>query len=353
MSSDSTIQVKHLNVLDGSSASEWDQLVQLHPSSTVFHCAAWAHVIHDSYSHKPVYITLFRPTEPVGLIPLVEVLSPFTGRRAVCLPFSDACGPLVFQQQSWSAMEAELSKLARDRQWGYIEVRGGHLLEQPATELTSFYGHQIDLSEGSEALFEGFPSATRRAIRRALNSGLNVEVLDTCEAVKEFYRLHVQTRRRHGLPPQPWAFFMNIYRHLIKAGLGFVVLARDGMRVVAGAVFLQFKKHAIYKFAASDPTFGKMRGNNLVLWKALRYLVNRGVEIMDFGRTSLENEGLRRFKLSWSAQENIIPYYRFSVRQNKPIAAPNQPTGFHNRIFRHLPLSVNRIAGALAYPHLD
>jgi CelD/BcsL family acetyltransferase involved in cellulose biosynthesis len=349
----SDIQVKTLNVLDPSAASEWDKLVELHPNGTVFHRAAWARVIHESYSHKPTYIALFRDTEPVGLIPLIEVLSPFTGRRAICLPFSDACGPLLFHQQASSAMEAELAKLARDRHWGYVEVRGGQLLEQPDAELLSFYGHQLDLGKGCEALFDSFSSATRRAIRRALNSGLNVEILDTCEAVREFYGLHVQTRRRHGLPPQPWRFFMNVHRNLIKTGLGFVVLARDGMRLVAGAIFFRFRRHAIYKFAASDPIFGKKRGNNIVLWEALRYLITQGVEILDLGRTSLQNEGLRRFKLSWGAEEKIIPYYRFEVRRNKSFAASNPQAGFHNRIFRHLPLSMNRVAGAIAYPHLD
>ena len=55
--------------------------------------------------------------------------------------------------------------------------------------------------------------------------------------MRDFYRLHARTRRRHGLPPQPFSFFSNIHSEVIKPGLGFVVLAKNASKVVAGAVF--------------------------------------------------------------------------------------------------------------------
>lgn len=163
----------------------------------------------------------------------------------------------------------------------------------------------------------------------------------------------VRTRKRHGVPPQPKAFFANIHDTLIRAGLGFVVLARLGMRVVAGAIFLRFERKAVYKFAASDPRFGRSRANNLVMWEAIQYLTRTGCDLLHFGRTSLDNEGLRRFKLSWGAVEEMIRYYRFDAKKGKWTTAPSRETGFHNHLFRNLPLSVNRMAGAMLYPHLD
>ncbi len=341
-----------IEVLEQRGGSEWDRLVVSHPDYCFFHCAAWAQVICKTYGHTPIYFHLPQPPA-AALIPLIEILSPLTGRRAVCLPFSDACGPLVFSENGSNFLKNILSNLARERDWNYFEIRGGQPLERSAEAAMVFYGHRLDLRKGADALFQGFSSPTKRAVRKGVNSKLNVEILDTSEAVDEFYQLHVQTRRRHGLPPQPASFFMNIHQHIVKAGLGFVVLARSGLRTVAGAILFQFKRRAVYKFAASDPKFGQQRGNNLVLWEAIRHLIDQGAEVLDLGRTSLDNDGLRRFKLGWGVEEEMIRYYRFNPTTGKWMSASRPETGLHNRVFRCLPVAVNRLAGAMVYPHLD
>src|SRR5205823_295553 len=117
------------------------------------------------------------------------------------------------------------------------------------------------------------------------------------------------TRKRHGLPPQPVSFFLNIYEEVIKAGLGFLVMAKSGSRPVAAAVFFHHGKSAVYKFGASDESFQELRGNNLVMWEAIQSLARRGFKTLHFGRTSPANAGLRRFKLAWGTTEETISYY--------------------------------------------
>ena len=41
------------------------------------------------------------------------------------------------------------------------------------------------------------------------------------ESVQTYYALHCRTRRRHGLPPQPFRFFSNMQRRMLQAGPGF------------------------------------------------------------------------------------------------------------------------------------
>ena len=81
---------------------------------------------------------------------------------------------------------------------------------------------------------------------------------------------------------------------MIQDGRGFVVLAREGSKAVAGAVFLLSGSTATYKFAASDPELETTPGKNLVLWEAIRHLTGYGCDLLDFGRTSPDNEGLRQ-----------------------------------------------------------
>jgi lipid II:glycine glycyltransferase (peptidoglycan interpeptide bridge formation enzyme) len=354
MSGGSSIQVKHLNILDPSVASEWDNLVQSHPDATVFHSAAWGQVIHDTYGHKPFYVCFSDADKAVALVPLIEVLSPLTGRRAVCLPFSDGCGPLLFQEGASSVVKESLAKLARERAWKYFEIRGGELLDESATPTVSFYGHTLQLSSDPEISFKRFEEATRRAVRRAIKNNLAVEVSQDAATVREFYQLQIQTRKKHGIPPQPFSFFANIHKNLIETGRGFTILVRSEGRTAAGAIFLRNATRAIYKFAASDPELAKSRGNNLVLWEGIRHLSRSGCELLHFGRSSLDHDGLRRFKLSWGTEEQMIRYCRFDARQGRWVTAPQgNGNGIHQHIFRHLPLALNRLAGAILYPHLD
>ena len=114
----------------------------------------------------------------------------------------------------------KLTEVAYERKWKFFEVRGGKAFEALATPALEFYEHTLDLRRGAEYLFTHLNSSVRRALRKAERSRLSVQITRTREAMLEFYRLHTRTRRRHGLPPQPFSFFLNIHDEIIKPSLG-------------------------------------------------------------------------------------------------------------------------------------
>jgi hypothetical protein len=333
--------------------STWDSLVLSHPDYHFFHSACWAKVLCKTYRHRAVYLRYSQHGELKALIPMLDVRSFLTGRRGVCLPFTDFCSPLVFSDKVWPFVIATLTQIARERKWKYFEIRG-RTLDSSAKPAVGYYGHTLDLRGGTERLFAALKSSVRRAIRKAEHSGLRVEVTRSRQALLDFYRLHAATRKRHGLPPQSIAFFLNIYDEIIRQNLGFVTVASEGSRPIAANVFLHFGKKAVYKFGASDQRFQQFRGSNLVMWEAIRFLAENGFETMHFGRTSLENDGLRRFKQTWGTEEDRIEYLRFgSTAETQPRSQGTGCSGLHRSVFGRLPVTVNCLAGALIYPHLD
>jgi hypothetical protein len=342
-----------MSLVDPLAGPEWDQLVLSHPDANFFHSSAWARVLAKSYGHKPLYLHFSRRGEPLALAPMMEVGSYFTGRRAVCLPFSDFCSLLLFDDCELSVVTARLSALALERNWKHFEIRGGDSLELGADPAIEYRGHTLDLRQSAEDLFSGFSSPARRAIRKAEASGLSVELSRSLESVMEFYRLHAQTRRRHGLPPQPFSFFRNIFHEVIQKESGFVVRASFESRSVAAAIFFRFGRKAIYKFGASNLAAQEVRANNLVMWEGIRLLAHSGCESLHFGRTSLTDVGLRRFKLGWGTAEERIRYFRWSTATGKWVGGCDHGRGLHNAVFAKMPLTINRFAGALLYPHLD
>ena len=118
-------------------------------------------------------------------------------------------------------------------------------------------------------------------------------------------------------------------------------------------MFFKLGRHAVYKFGASDERVQALRGNNLAMFEGIKYLAEEGAETLHFGRTDKENEGLRRFKLSWGATEEEISYARFEMASGSWKRSRDSRSTLHKRIFRALPASLNRLAGAIIYPHLD
>jgi lipid II:glycine glycyltransferase (peptidoglycan interpeptide bridge formation enzyme) len=284
-------------------------------------------------------------------LPLMEVDSWLTGRRGIALPFTDDCEPLCPDGEEFQKLFAGAVEFGKSRNWKYLELRGGRELLGEVPASLSFYGHGLDLTAGADKLFSQLESSVRRAIRKAEKSGVTVEILKNVEAVRIFYALQCQTRKKHGLPPQPFKFFLNIHRHILSQNMGMIVLARHQGRPVAASVYFNFDDRAIYKFGASDEKFQELRGANLVMWAAIKEFVRRGAKHLDLGRTSIANEGLRKFKLGWGATEHKIEYVKFDLKKNEFVADADETSGWHTRVFRIMPVFLARAVGAALYKH--
>lgn len=341
--------VQLVNPLEDSS---WDDGLVAGPQASPFHSSAWARVLHDTYGYIPMYFVVRDVGRIQWLLPVMEVDSWLTGRRGISLPFTDECEPLCSDPVACHGLFEEVLRHAVARDWKYMECRGGKALWPGATASTCYYGHRLGLVDNEEVLFANVDSAVRRAIRKGHKSGVAVEISQDLDAVRAFYGLQCKTRKKHGLPPQPFRFFQNIHQHILSRDRGFVVLARNGRTPVAGAVFFHIGKRAIYKFGASDDRFRQWRVNNLVMWDAIRWYATHGFDELDFGRTSLDNEGLRSFKRGWGTQERRIEYVRYDRRSGGFVTVKDEAFGWHNRVFRALPGPVSRCIGAGLYRHM-
>ena len=184
-----------------------------------------------------------------------------------------------------------------------------------------------------------------------MKEGVNVYISHSLESVNEFYRLNCMTRKEHGLPPQPFYFFKKVYDHVISKNLGMVVLASLDRECVAGAIYFHFGKKAVFKYGASDKKFQHLRANNLVMSEAIKWYSQNGYRSLCFGRTEPENRGLLQFKSGWGTTEQPIHYYQYDFKMGSFVRGSSKVTGFHNKIFRNIPIPIANKIGALLYKH--
>jgi hypothetical protein len=330
----------------------WDERIARCASASFFHTRAWARVLRDTYGFVPSYFLSGSDGRDLTVLPILEVDSWLTGRRGVSLPFTDECPAIARDADSFRQVFERALEFGRSRRWRYLEIRGGGEFLCGASPSTSYYGHGLGLLGGEKRVFFGLDSSVRSAIRKADQSGLTVEFSRDMDGMRAYYRLHCATRRRLGAPPQPYSFFIEIFRNVLEKGLGWLVVARHKGTPVAAAVFFCFERTVIFKFGASDEAFLQLRPNNRVMWEAIRRAIAEGFELLDFGRTSMGNEGLRRYKLGWGATERKITYGRYDLRSGGFVTAGDDSTGWQTAIFKILPASLSRLIGRVAYKHV-
>ncbi len=341
-----------ISIVNPLNDARWEAIAQSLPLASFFHRKEWARALHDTYAFSPQYLlSNDDKAGGYGALALMEIDSWMTGKRGVSLPFTDQCEALSNDSRAFSTLFDAAVAHGRSRRWRSIEFRGGSQW-MSAPPSTSFFGHHLRLRPDVPTMFNAVSSSGRRAIRKAEQSGLEVEFSTSLAATKAFYELLRKTRQRHGLPPQPFRFFESIQHNVLSREMGTVVLARKGATAVAGAVYLHSGKTVIYKYGASDDAYQELRGNNLVMWRAIERYALQGYDTMDFGRTSLGNEGLRRFKLGWGSTEHPIHYYKYDLPTHRFTNSQDRASGWHARAFKMLPRSVSQWIGAALYKHI-
>ena len=330
----------------------WDEAIAVLPGVSFFHGAAWAAALSKTYDYEPVYFTLREGNAIRAVLPCMEVRSPLTGKRGVCLPFTDYCEPLAEDAAQFRELFDAAAAFGRKRDWGYLEIRGGEVF-LPSEEPSEWHhGHILDLTPGLEKIMVGLRDSTRRNIRKALKEKIDLAISTSPDALDAFVRLNSMTRRDHGLPPQPKIFFDNLYDHVLSKGTGFVALASFKNEPVAANVYFHSGAEMIYKYGASDRAFQNLRANNLVMWEAVRWGCTNGFKTLCFGRTEPGNEGLLQFKSGWGARERRIQYYRYDLQKSAFIKGPPGISPLFKRLFNKLPLPVLEALGSLLYRHM-
>ncbi|MBK1876620.1 lipid II:glycine glycyltransferase FemX [Pelagicoccus mobilis] len=330
----------------------WGDAIASIDESSRFLCQDWQDLLEKTYGYQKRLVILQRSGKIEAVMPFMIVKSLLTGTRAISLPFFDICRAYAPNEQDVPHLYEALRAEGQLQGWDYIELRGDIRKLNIETPSLSFYNHVVDLSGGPDKVFASMASSARRAIRKAEKSGVRIEFSSSPAALKGFYALQSITRRRHGLPPQPYCFFENLRQALIEKGRGTIVSAFVGDELAASSIYLEQGENVHYKYGASDTRFQETRCNNYVMWQAMKHYAERNFQSMDLGRNSLNNAGLRKYKNTWGSKERLTYYHRYDLKQEKAIPMSDDVYGWHNKVFSKLPRPLAQLAGTILYKHI-
>jgi CelD/BcsL family acetyltransferase involved in cellulose biosynthesis len=335
----------------------WANFVEQHPSSSLFHKPQWLSALQRTYGYEPVAYTATPPGRELasGLV-FCKIKSWLSGPRLVSLPFSDHCQFLIDDAQIALALVSSLKRFQQQENWKYIEFRP-LLFADSAVSLNgdlapseAYYWQVVDLRPDLDVLFRQFhKSCVQRKIHRAEREKLRYEEGRSEALLAKFYSLLILTRRRHGVPPQPLAWFRNLVACL---GDSMVIrVASKGDDPVASIITIAHKKTLVYKYGCSDGRFNNSGGTALLFWKAIQDAKQSGAENYDLGRSEVDNPGLIAFKENWGAATIPLRYYRlppdYSARRSS-----QWPGRVAKNIFSKMPEALLTATGRLLYRHI-
>jgi CelD/BcsL family acetyltransferase involved in cellulose biosynthesis len=302
----------------------------------------------DCYGYRPCALVLHDGDGVAAGIPAIETRTVLGRRSWISLPFTDYLPPLARDERLIPSLVAELDAARKAERISLVEIRAP-LAGLPVRPQPAGFVHVLRLASDPASVFRTFKrSHVQQRILKAEREGVTVRRGSTKDDLTQtFYELHLETRRRLGVPIQPRRFFELLWDRILAPGRGFLLLAYWNAIPIAGAVFLTWNGAMTYKYSASRQEFWKLRPNNLVIWNAIRWGCENGFHTFDFGRTEPGNEGLRSFKCGWGTAEMTLSYSTLSGRA--PSQARSRAADLLRWPIQTMPAWFCRLVGELAY----
>jgi len=338
--------------------SSWDALVEQQLKGSFYYNQAWLELITQIYGYSVIPLTTRNTSgEITGFLPLCFMQSPLTGRRLVALPFSDYCPLLAVNETSANDLIDQAIRLAHEKRVRYLELRTGVnnvLDERPELARGDLYVRWLmPLDADPDFVWSRLRKSIQQKVRKSRRFGVQVFKAENREHMAQYYQLHLRTRMKHGMPAQPQRFFFGLWDAFASSDAIQLLLAEYEGNVIAGMIFQLSATTIVYAYGASDERYLHLAPNNLLLWTAIAWGCTHGFQMLDFGRTSCDNEGLMEFKRRWSAIEEPLPYYYYP--QMAGLTSTSESSWKFRLLtssWKRLPLQVAGPLGGYLYKHL-
>jgi hypothetical protein len=347
-------------LIDPCKDERWDRFVEDHPFGWVCHLSGWKKVLENSFPHmKGYYLALIDENGRIQAgLPIYEVRSLLLGNRLVSIPFTTISDPLVKNEEELLILLDCTKKLSLGLKICNVEIRSlqsDHLFQNISLHREClFKSHSLFLNNSLNDIFKSFhPSCVRRVILKAEKFQLEKREVKTFNELEEFYKLYVITRKRLGLPPQPYKFFLNLLKYFGLSNYINFSLAHSNGKAIGAIMLFKFKNRVSWDAIGVEDNYKKIGVTHYLLWKSIEEAYYDKKEIFDFGRTSVNNIGLMIFKNRWGTKVSDLSSYYFNDKiDNCFIKKEKLTRNLIQQICRISPTPILKSIGNLCYKHL-
>lgn len=330
---------------EGARSAAWQSYVGRHGEGTLFHDLAWKRAVERAFGHRPHYLTATLGERVVGVFPLFEIHSLLGGRLLVSVPYATYGGILADDAAAAAALFDEARAIAATNLVRSIEMRSQWARVPQLGIAQSHAMFRKALPSSPEAVLTEMPRKARAAARHAAQR-FDLSVEFDRGLLEIVWRLYSRSMRRLGSPNYPLRFFKEL---LAATGQDNVVqLVRQRGRPVAGLLTFLYRDTVMPYFAGLDERVSVYGLNNYLYAESMRWGVEHGYRVYDFGRTRLGNAGSYNFKRYCGFEPRRLSYQTYVMpgRTTADLSAGSARWAPARRVWKTLPLPITRPLGA-------
>ncbi len=338
------VQIAILNGDDRETEIRWDAYVAGQRGASGYHQLCWKRILEKVYGYKSHYLFAEDGGTVVGILPLVQVPTPFLGRFVVSLPFATYGGIVADSPAVGRELLEAASGLAGSIGASHIEFR--HFVHKSLDLPTSTHKVTmwLNLPSSTDSLWTAFPGVVRTSIRKAVKEGVEVCV-GGAEETGNFYNIYSKNMRDLGSPAYPREFISTILQEW--PGFARIATAYLHGEAVASGILLGFRESVEMPWSSSLREKNRARPNALLYWHCIQHAIASGFRCFDFGR-STRDSGPFVFKEKWGAKPVPLfwQYWLASPRSAIPNLSPGDPKFAHAiQVWQRLPVWMTRFVG--------
>jgi len=312
------------------SAIDWGKTLSGFPDQVVFQTPAWLAFLAESQKAEPVLAALREGNETLGYFTgcivkkfgLRILGSPFRGWSTPYMGFNLRAGV-----PRRVAVEAVPEFAFKELGCLHLEVTDAALslgdIEGLACSHQMHQTMEMDLSRSEEELLSNMSKTCRWTLKKGQKNGVVIEEARD-EAFANEYAAQLQdVLAKQSLAPHYGAERVRaMIKHLLPTGMLLLVRARDPEgHCIATGIFPAAGKAAFYVGGASWRQYQKFYPNELVIWHAVRYWKQRGMEVFNM-------VGVMDFKRKFGGRETAVPMiYKSKYRLLEQLRSQAMPAG--------------------------
>lgn len=292
-----------IDVHDVTDKNEWDTFVTAHPEANFLQSWQWGE-FHRSRGKTVIRRGIYIGKRLEGVYEgVVE-----TARRGTHLAI--AGGPIVdwHNNDVVQLLRDDMKQQALAHNCVFVRVRPQ--LEKSDESLALFerlgfvpapyylsveHAGILDLTKSEEELLKGMRQRLRRALRKAEKNSITVETSTDPEDIAEFYRIQLETARRHDFTHFSEDFLKKQFKAFADDNSAVLYTARHEGEILAQNFMIFYGNEASYHYGVSTELGTKLSGAPLLHMQAMRDARERGIKRYSFWGIVDEDDTNHRF----------------------------------------------------------
>jgi serine/alanine adding enzyme len=331
----------------------WDAYVANHADFSPYHLTVWREVITRIFRQQPHYrIARNGNGRIVGCLPLVELKSRLFGHYLASMPYFNYGGVLADTPRIETALMDDAAELAGRLGASHVEFRDTRRRNGAWEVREDKVCMQLAMPNSADDLWRNVGAKIRAQVKRP-GPGATVRT-GRQELLDDFYRVFARNMRDLGTPVYSKSLFSAILEVWPESTI--IAVYMDDRPAAAGFV-IGDRRHGSgnqgrgpqrmeIPWASSLREHNRQGVNMLLYWEVLKFAIEQGYQIFDFGR-STRDSGTYRFKKQWGA-EPLQLYWHYWLRDggHLPGLSPDNPKyRLAIRTWQHMPLALANLIG--------